>query len=136
MNIKQCIGAIVMAGSSLVAVSAQAAVATTPEQAVKNYFSAVEKGDQESFTDSVYFPEIFTQLPAEKANEIKQQMFQEMQASLKKEGGMKSLDIAKAQEGADSNHMSVHIRGTTHNGETQEADVPVVKVGQGWKIGQ
>lgn len=136
MSIKTLVGALVVASSSLVAVSAQAATATTPELAVKNYFSAVEKGDKAGFADAVYFPDIFTQLPAEKANEIKDQMLNEMRANLQKSGGIKSLDIAKAKKGADDNHMNVPIKGTTLNGETHDVDVPVVKVSDGWKVGQ
>lgn len=136
MKIKTLLGSMVLAGSSLMAVSAQALTASTPEQAVKGYFSTVEKGDEAGFNDLMQYPDVLKQLPPEKAQEIRHNMFEQMQASMKSEGGMKSLDVSKAQKGADASHMTVHIKGSTHSGETHEADVPVVKVGNGWKVGQ
>ncbi|WP_414500866.1 MULTISPECIES: DUF4878 domain-containing protein [unclassified Zymobacter] len=136
MKIKTLLGAIVLTGSSLLAVTAQAAVVATPEQAVKSYFNAVDKGDEAGFNDLMQFPDVLAQLPAEQSQKIRHDMFQQMQASLKSEGGLKALEVSNAQKGADASHMTVHIKGSTRNGETHEADVPVVKVGKGWKVGQ
>lgn len=136
MNIKNLLGAVVFASGSFIAVTAQAAAATTPEQVVKSYFNTVEKGDEAGFNNLMHFPDVLSQLPPEKSKQIQHDMFQEMSDSMKSEGGLKSLNVAKATKGADASHMTVHIKGTTNNGETHEADVPVVKVGNDWKVGQ
>lgn len=136
MKLKMMLGSIVLAGSSLMAVNAQAAVATTPEQAVKNYFSAIQSGDEAAFYDAMQLPDIFSQLPADKAKEAKHEMFEELHAGLQKEGGVKVLDVAKAKPGPDGNHVTVHVKAATSKGEAHEMDAPVIKVANGWKIGQ
>lgn len=136
MKIKMMLGSIILAGSSLMAINAQAAVVATPEQAVQGYFSTLEKGDENGFFDLMQLPEAVAKLPAEQMKETKHQVFEGMQGAVKQEGGLKSLDVSKAQAGQDSAHVTVHYKAVTNNGQTHEEDVPVVKVGKGWKIGQ
>lgn len=136
MKIKMMLGSIVLAGSSLMAINAQAAVATTPEQAVQGYFSTLEKGDQNGFFELMQLPDALAKLPADQIKEAKQEVFQGMQGAVKQEGGLASVDVSKAKAGQDSNHMTVHYKAVTKKGQTHEEDVPVVKVGKNWKIGQ
>lgn len=136
MNIKMMLSSIVLAGSSLMAVNAQAAVATTPEQAVKSYFSTLEKGDENGFFELMAMPRELASMPAEQLKQAQHQAFSGMQGAVKQEGGVKSLDVSKAKAGQDSAHMTVHYKAVTNNGQTHEEDVPVVKSGNGWKIGQ
>lgn len=136
MNMKALLASAVFAGSSLMAANAQALVATTPEQAVKEYFSALEKGDEATVFDLVQLPPLPAQLPEDKRAEIQHSIFQDMQSSLKQEGGIKSMNVSPAKKASDANHMTVHVKATTNNGDTQETDMPVVKVGKGWKLGQ
>ena len=136
MKLKMMLGSIVLAGSSLMAINAQAAVATTPEQAVQNYFDAIQHGDETAFYDAVQLPDVFSQLPAEKVKETKHEMFEGIHSGLQKEGGIKELDVAKAKPGQDANHVTVHVKAATAKGEAHEMDAPVIKVANGWKIGQ
>ncbi|BBG29444.1 nuclear transport factor 2 family protein [Zymobacter palmae] len=136
MKIKMMLGSIVLATTSLMTISAQAAVATTPEQAVQGYFSTLERGDENGFFELMKMPEAMNKLPAQQQTEAKHQVFAGMQGAVKQEGGLKSLEVSKAQAGQDSAHMIVHYKAVTNSGQTHEEDVPVVKVGTYWKVGQ
>ena len=136
MNIKTMLGSIVLAGSSLMAVNAQAVIATTPEQAVKSYFSTLEEGDENGFFELIAVPRELANKPAEQLKQAQHRAFVGMQGALKQDGGLKSLDVSQAKARQDSEHMTVHCKVVSGNGQTHEADVPVVKTGNGWKLGQ
>lgn len=136
MNIKMMLGSMVLVGGCLVAVSAQALTASTPEQAVQGYFSTLAKGDESGFFELIQMPEQLATLPEKQQSDAKHQVFSGMQGAVKEEGGIKSLDVAKAQAGQDGNHMIVHYKAVTNGGQTHEENVPVVKVGNYWKVGQ
>lgn len=136
MKIKMMLCSAFLAGSSLMAVNAQALVAAMPEEAVKGYFSTLLTNDESGFFDLMQMPQELSTLTAQQQMDAKHQMFSGMQGAVKQEGGLKLLDVAKAQAGRDSTHMRVHYKAVTNSGQTHEEDVPVVKVGPGWKVGQ
>lgn len=136
MKIKMMLCSVVLGSSSLIAVNAQALVAATPEEAVKGSFSTLLTDDENGFIDLIQMPQELSSLTIKQQGDAKHQMFAGMQRAVKQDGGLKTLDVDKAQAGKDSVHMQVHYKAVTLGGQVHEEDVPVVKVGDGWKVGQ
>ena len=135
MSIKHIISTGILAISSLITTNTQATEATSPEQAVKNYYKAWESADADGLFKSIKLYDMKSiGLSNQMIAEEKQGMFTHMMKSLKKVGGIESLKVGKARLSEDGKHATVHISTTAKNGEHHEENMPVIKENGAWFV--
>lgn len=101
---------------------------STPGDTVKEFYTAVEKGDIDKAMD-YYTDEIIQMLGEEK---IKTSL-EEAKKQIDNMGGIESIEIVS--EDVKEETAKVNIKTTYKNGEVKEEAIDLVKDGSSWKMG-